>query len=279
MINIGPTLRIWDGYPHTSGHLQPEVRRAQTALREAGRAVSVDGYFGPRTQDAVEAFQGAHGLRSDGIVGPSTWAALLALAAPDREYFDTRYVAGNITLRVQLRASKAYHAEIAKGARAAGVDEAVVWGIGSRESGWGSALRPPTPAGTGDFIRRATMRAWRTGPLPPDGGGYGRGLMQIDFDAHEFARTGPWTDAAQNIAYGCSVLRDNLTYAARKWTQLNREAALRAAVASYNCGAGNVNRAIQQGRPVDYYTHGRDYSADVLERAGWYQRNAESGEL
>ena len=38
--------------------------------------VPVDGDFGPRTERAVRRFQRAHGLAGDGIVGPSTWAAL-----------------------------------------------------------------------------------------------------------------------------------------------------------------------------------------------------------
>ena len=39
--------------------------------------LSVDGSFGPATQTAVIAFQKAHGLEPDGIVGPKTWKALL----------------------------------------------------------------------------------------------------------------------------------------------------------------------------------------------------------
>lgn len=35
----------------------------------------IDGKFGQLTEDAVKAFQSAHGLKPDGIVGPKTWAA------------------------------------------------------------------------------------------------------------------------------------------------------------------------------------------------------------
>jgi hypothetical protein len=41
-----------------------------------GKPLAVDGLFGPLTEQVVKAFQGAHGLAVDGIVGPKTWAKL-----------------------------------------------------------------------------------------------------------------------------------------------------------------------------------------------------------
>jgi len=39
-----------------------------------------------------------------------------------------------------------------------------------------------------------------------------------------------------------------------------------AAVAAYNCGPGNVRKALRNGESVDRHTTGHDYSADVLAR-------------
>ncbi len=54
---------------------------AQEHLISAGERVSVDGSFGPKTKSAVRAFQSAHHLRSDGVIGSGTWKALLHYSA------------------------------------------------------------------------------------------------------------------------------------------------------------------------------------------------------
>ena len=52
------------------------VKTLQTRLNAWGATLAVDGDFGSATLAAVKAFQTAHHLSMDGIVGPLTWAAL-----------------------------------------------------------------------------------------------------------------------------------------------------------------------------------------------------------
>lgn len=95
--------------------------------------------------------------------------------------------------------------------------------------------------------------------------------MQIDFDAFPFAQTGNWQDPQANITFGCQVLRNNFVFLSSH-TTLQGMMLLRGAIAAYNCGAGNVRNAVQQSRDVDFFTAHANYSADVLNRAGFFQQ-------
>ena len=67
------------GYPgeiemHDTGRA---VRTWQTALRERGYDIVVDGIFGKVTNHVLRDWQAKHGLKVDGIGGPRTWHSLL----------------------------------------------------------------------------------------------------------------------------------------------------------------------------------------------------------
>jgi len=155
-----------------------------------------------------------------------------------------------------------YAPDIEAAAQKHGIPAEYICGVGSRESLWGLALRPKGPAGTGDW-------APRNGRMPPDGLGWGRGLMQIDYASHPFAQTGDWRDPAANISYGGDILGQNYDYFRR--ARYPGVDPLRAAIAAYNCGIGNVEHAIHAGEDVDARTTGRNYSQDVVRRAAMFK--------
>lgn len=65
-------------WPRTSqGAKEHPVPTLQYLLRAHGQTVAVDGIFGPKTGDAVRAFQRQKRHTVDGIVGPRTWTALV----------------------------------------------------------------------------------------------------------------------------------------------------------------------------------------------------------
>ena len=65
------------------GSRGPAVAALQQTLADAGLYKGrIDGDYGPRTQDAVRAYQMRYGLDADGIAGPQTQKSLAATATP-----------------------------------------------------------------------------------------------------------------------------------------------------------------------------------------------------
>jgi peptidoglycan hydrolase-like protein with peptidoglycan-binding domain len=60
-----------------AGPYKPTGQEIQTALKNAGYYTGlIDGKIGPQTKKAIEEFQKANGLQTDGKVGPKTWSVL-----------------------------------------------------------------------------------------------------------------------------------------------------------------------------------------------------------
>ena len=78
-VTTGGSTQTGPGEPTlVEGDTGPAVQTLQTRLNVWGAKLTVDGNFGAATLAAVKAFQAAHHLTVDGVVGPQTWAALLA---------------------------------------------------------------------------------------------------------------------------------------------------------------------------------------------------------
>ncbi len=194
----------------------------------------------------------------------------IIVETPSIESFRTTFSRNNSTMLAQLNEARKYQDIIKDTARRYNIKPAIICGMGSRESHWGMALKPKGPSGRGDFARRRP-RGERRGAEPPDGGGYGRGLMQIDYDWHEFARIGNWQEPRENITYACTLLARFKKYFDKKAQGLNEEEILRATIAAYNGGPTATMTSIKKGDDIDARTTGHDYSKDVLNRTGWFQ--------
>lgn len=183
------------------------------------------------------------------------------------------YKSDDQSLLKQLAEAKKYKRFILDATDKYNLLSSVIVGIGSRESQWGLTLKPKGPEGTGDFTERK-------GILPPDGLGWGRGLLQIDYHWHEFAQSGNWQDPKENIFYGCKLLSENIRNIRRRALNATGESVikgfdpadtLRAAIASYNCGILAVFTAIRNGQDIDHYTTHQNYSFDVINRSEWFK--------
>ena len=190
-------------------------------------------------------------------------------------FFETTYDPDNKSLLCQLvEYTSKYHPYVIESAEKYNLNPWVIAGLGSRESHWGLALKPKGPGGTGDH-------APRKGKMPPDGLGWGRGIMQIDYFSHPFARGDEWMDPQKNIMYGSKVLANSMRTIKGRCTLKDGSIVIPGydsdrlicyGLAAYNAGPLAVLTAIRRGVDVDLVTTGDNYSADVLSRAGWFQR-------
>lgn len=152
----------------------------------------------------------------------------------------------------------------------------IIAGFCSRRSGWGQDLSPSGAEGTRDVQARTTLVEGRCSPLPPDGLGFERGLMGLDFDRHQLAREALWRDPESNIEAAFALIAEYRTRLRRR-TTLQGTGLLRAALTAFECGLASVERALRLGQDVDSPTPGwneigvRGCGRDVMIRAGFFQ--------
>jgi len=92
---------------------------------------------------------------------------------------------------------------------------------------------------------------------------HGFGFMQIDIASFpDFVKSGNWKDPYKTFIQAIKVLEAKRKYLGN--------VPLQAVVAAYNCGEGNVSKAIKAGKDVDTYTYNHDYSKEVWRFMGMY---------
>lgn len=101
---------------------------------------------------------------------------------------------------------------------------------------------------------------------------HGFGFWQIDIGSYpDFIKSGDWKDPYKCCCKAIDVLEEKRQYLARELVLSDKEAINRSITAAYNCGQGNVVRAIRAKLGVDYYTHERNYSAMVWKYREMYK--------
>ncbi|MCW5877568.1 MAG: peptidoglycan-binding protein [Anaerolineales bacterium] len=78
---VGPQTwqALIQGASSDQGDTGQAVRALQRLLNKFGYNLNVDAAFGPATRSALVSFQSSYGLTADGVAGPDTWKALVAI--------------------------------------------------------------------------------------------------------------------------------------------------------------------------------------------------------
>ncbi|MDH3659991.1 MAG: hypothetical protein OEU92_08175, partial [Alphaproteobacteria bacterium] len=178
-------------------------------------------------------------------------------------------------MAAQLEIACGYGAVVERVAARHGFLPSVIAGLCSRRSGWGLLFSPTGVEGTRDFQARAAAAEGRRAPLPPDGLGFARGLMGLDYDRHPLARETLWRDPERNIEAAFAVIAQHRA-TLRRCTTLQGTGLLRASLGAFECGLKPVEHAIRWGLDVDSPTIGRRQGGrgcgrDVLARADFFQ--------
>lgn len=104
---------------------------------------------------------------------------------------------------------------------------------------------------------------------------HGHGPMQVD-DRTDKAFCKMWRDGKlspeEGISRGCEILFSKQKEVSRLLKGLTKQDSLRASVAAYNCGTGNVKKSVLEGADIDKRTAHSNYSRDVIERAEFFAK-------
>lgn len=101
---------------------------------------------------------------------------------------------------------------------------------------------------------------------------HGFSFWQIDIDSYpDFVKSGSWKDPYKACMKAIEVLEEKRKYISSKCPDVKGADLLRATIAAYNCGQGNIVKVIVAKQDIDSRTAHKDYSKCVLENAALYK--------
>jgi hypothetical protein len=251
----GTLVKKWQQFLQLQGFLNAEA----------------DGTFGPKTRDATKAFQKFYGIQQTGVAGSLTLGKAYSLGfnpdnEPPRPYINTdekmmQWIKDNLGSIIKNAVANSIYTED--------------WlaGICARETGF-LFIRYANQSLSFDQI--CTLMKGDYGKRPGDARKiyHGFGFWQIDIGSFpKFISSGLWTDPLATAQMAVEVLNGKKIYLQQKGWQAKLSETMweRAVTAAYNCGEGNVNKALSKNLDIDYYTFSKDYSKEVFRYRNIYQ--------
>jgi hypothetical protein len=254
------------------GSNDPFVARWKRFLNAQGSydCGSASQAFDAATDTATRQFQKDNKLKVDGVVGSLTIGAAMALGFnPDGEPTISQirqspqlllWIKENLGGAIQTAVAGSAYSEDWLGAMVA------------RETGFlitryvNQGLSPAEVhfRMKGDYGQR---------PGETDKQYHGFGYWQIDIGSYpDFVNSGDWQDPLKTATKAVSVLDEKRNYLLAANLNLDPDTLERATTAAYNCGQGNVVKALNKHVDVDSYTFSQNYSAEVFRFRAIYQK-------
>lgn len=248
----------------------PLVKKWQQFLKTQNFfSVEPNGNFGPKTLEATKAFQQFHALQATGIVDDVTMNKATSLGFNANGQPPAQLTGDQKMMKwIKDNLSGVINQAIA------GTNYTEDWlaGMCARETGFlflryanqGRSFAEICPLMKGDFGQRKTDAEKIY---------HGFGFWQIDIASFpEFINAGKWTDPVETAKMAVKVLNEKKSYLKQKgWDQkLDPVMWERAITAAYNCGQGNVHKALTENKDVDCFTHQNNYSKEVFRYRGIY---------
>lgn len=250
------------------GDKTPLVKKWQKFLIDQGFLNDTpDGDFGPKTLAATKSFQSHFGLKADGIAGSSTIGKASELGFnPDNEPAGDKITGTKGLLKwIKTNLGPAIRQAVS------GTKYTEDWlaAMCARETGFliiryfnqGFSFGDICVRMKGDY--RKSENRYR-----------GFGFWQIDVGSYpQFTNSEKWKDPVLTAKMAVSVLEEKRKYLEnRGWkNKMSATDFERAITAAYNCGQGNVDKALSRGMDVDAFTFQKDYSAEIFRNRGVYR--------